>query len=103
MLLLSNPLLPAIAASQAADPDMSATMATLRGGPDGESNPALPGGRPSGEPRDQFRLHVGILYHQVRILIPPSTASLIFLILQQYHDSPLAGHHDVARTQALVA
>ena len=103
MLLPSDPLLPAIAAAQASDPDMSATMATLRGGPGGESNPALPGGRPSGGPQDQFRLHAGILYHQDRILIPSSAASLILQILQQYHDSPLAGHYGVARTQALVA
>ena len=102
MLLPSDPLLPAIAATQVADPDMTATMATLRGGPVDESNPALPEGRPSGEPRDQFRLHGGILYHQDRILIPPSAASLILQILQQYHDSALAGHYSVARTQALV-
>ena len=44
----------------------------------------------------------GILYHQDRILIPPSAKPLILKILQQYHDSPLAGHYGVARTQALV-
>ena len=42
MLLPSDPLLLAIAAAQAADPDMSATIATLRGGSDEESNLVLP-------------------------------------------------------------
>ena len=32
----------------------------------------------------------------------PTAAALILKILQQYHDSPMAGHYDVARTQALV-
>ena len=34
------------------------------------------------------------------ILIPPTAAALILKILRQYHDSPLAGHYGVARTQA---
>ena len=33
---------------------------------------------------------------------PPTAAALILNILQQYHDSPLAGHYGVARTQAVV-
>ena len=36
-------------------------------------------------------------------LIRPDTAALILQILKQYHDSPLAAHHGVARTHALVA
>ena len=44
----------------------------------------------------------GILYHQRRILIPPTATALILNILRQYHDSPLAGHYGVVRTQALV-
>ena len=103
MLLHDDPLLPDIAAAQAADPALSATMATLRAGPGGESNPALPDGRPSGGSHDQFRVQFGLLYHQDRILIPPSATSLILRILQHYHDSPLARHYGVARTQALVA
>ena len=43
-----------------------------------------------------------MLYHQRRILIPPTSITLILKILRQYHDSPLAGHYGVARTQALV-
>ena len=45
----------------------------------------------------------GLLYSQGRILIPPTSLTLILKILNQYHDSPLAGHYGVARTQALVA
>ena len=63
MLLQDDSLLPHIAAAQAADPAISATMATLQGGPGGESNPALPDGRPSGGSLDQFRVQFGILYH----------------------------------------
>ena len=37
-----------------------------------------------------------------RILIPPIAIALILNILRQYHDSLLAGHYGVARTQALV-
>ena len=44
-----------------------------------------------------------ILYLQGRILIPPTSQTLILKILQQYHDSPLAGHFGVARTQSLIA
>ena len=50
----------------------------------------------------QFVFQAGLLYHQGRILIPPTAAALILKILQQYHDSPMAGHYGVARTQALV-
>ena len=103
MLLPGDPLLPHIAAAQAADPAISATMSTLQGGPGGESNPALPGGSPSGRSNDEFYIQGGVLYHQGRILIPPSAAALILSILRQYHDSPMAGHYGVARTQALVA
>ena len=35
--------------------------------------------------------------------IPPTATPLILQILQQYHDSSLARHYGVARTQALVA
>ena len=45
----------------------------------------------------------GLLYSQGRILIPPTSSALILKILNQYHDSPLAGHYGVARNQALVA
>ena len=33
----------------------------------------------------------------------PTSEALILQLLQQYHDSPLAGHYGVARTQALLA
>ena len=49
-----------------------------------------------------YILQHGLLYSQGRILIPPTSAAIILRILQQYHDSPLAGHYGVARTQALV-
>ena len=45
----------------------------------------------------------GLLYGQSRLCIPPTSAALILKNLQQYHDSPLASHYGVARTQALVA
>ena len=44
----------------------------------------------------------GLLYCRSRLLVPPTFAALILRVLQKYHDSPLAGHYDVARTQALV-
>ena len=70
----------------------------------GESDPALPSGSPSGTSDDpQLLLQGGLLYHQGRLLIPPTSPALILKILQQYHDSPLAGHYGVARTQALVS
>ena len=100
----SDPLLPEVAAAQAGDATLSALINSLQGGPGGESNPALPGGRPSGRSGEQqFRLHNGLLYSQGRLCIPPGSAALILKILQQYHDGPLAGHYGVARTQALVA
>ena len=43
------------------------------------------------------------MYSQGKLCIPPTSTTLILEILQQYHDSPLAGHYRVARTQALVA
>ena len=99
----SDPLLPEIAAAQAGDSALAATIKTILGRPGGESNPALPSGSPSGRSdEEQFALQDGILYHQGRILIPPTAAALILKILRQYHDSPLAGHYGVARTQALV-
>ena len=99
----SDPLLSEIAIAQAGDPAMAATINTLLGRPGGGSNPALPSGSPSGRSEEeQFAFQGGILYHQGRILIPPTAAALILKILRQYHDSPLAGHYGVALTQALV-
>ena len=100
----SDPLLPEIAAVQAGDATISASIQRLLRGPGGESNPALPSGSPSGRSDDpHLQFQGGILYHQGRILIPPTAAALILNILHQYHDSPLAGHYGVARTQALVS
>ena len=48
----SDPLLPEIAAAQAGDPALAATISTILGRPGGESNPALPGGSPSGRSDD---------------------------------------------------
>ena len=99
----SDPLLPEIAAAQTGDPAQAATITTILGRPGGESNPALPGGSPPGRSEDrQFAFRSGVLYHQGRILISPTVADLILKILQQYHDSPMAGHYGVARTRALV-
>ena len=44
----------------------------------------------------------GILYHGGRVVVPPFAADLILKILQTYHDSPMAGHYGVRRTQELV-
>ena len=49
-----------------------------------------------------YTMQGGILYIQGRILIPPTSSSLILQILKQYHDAPLAGHFGVTRTQALI-
>ena len=99
----SDPLLPFIAAARAGDAGLSAIIQQLQGGPGGESNPALPGGKPLGRSGGgPYSMHGGLLYSQSRILVPPTAAALILKILQQYHDSPLAGHFGVARTQALV-
>ena len=79
-------------------------MARLQGGPGGGSNPAPPEGSPSGRSQDEhFRLQGGLLYHQGRLVIPPTSSSLILNILQQYHDFPQAGHYGVARTQSLIS
>ena len=92
-----------IAAAQAGDTALFTIIKQLQGGAGGESNPALPGGRPAGRStEDPYTLQHGLLYCRRRILIPPTSAALILQILQQYHDSPLAGHYGVARTQALV-
>ena len=100
----SDPLLPDIVAAQAEDATISASIQRLQRGPGGESNPALPCGSPSGRSDDpHLQFQGGILYQQGRILIPPTAAALILNILHQYHDSPLAGHYSVARTQALVS
>ena len=99
-----DPLPPEIAAAQAGDATLSALITDLTRGPGGESNPALPAGSPSGRSEGQlYTLHGGLLYSQGRLLIPPTSHSLILKLLQQYHDSPLAGHYGVARTQALIA
>ena len=45
----------------------------------------------------------GLLYSQGKLCIPPTFGALILKLLQQYHDSPLAGHYAVARTSALLA
>ena len=84
------------------DPIISASIAKLKRGLGGESDPALPSGSPSDRSDDQL-LHGGLLYHQDRHVIPPTSSTLILKILQQYHDSPIAGHYGVARTQALVS
>ena len=98
-----DPPLPEIAAAQAGDPDISAQINTMLRGPCGESNPALPSGSPSGGSDDaSFTLQGGLLYQDGRILISPAAETLILKILRQYHDSLLAGHYGVARTQALV-
>ena len=94
-----DPLLPEIAAAQAGDATLSALITDLTRGPRRESNPALPAGSPSGKSEGQlYTLHGGLLHCHGRLLIPPTSHSLILEILQQYHDSPLAGHYGVART-----
>ena len=74
----NDPLLLAIAAAQAADPILSAHIQQLQRGPGGESNPALPEGSPSGgSDVPVYTLHGGLLYSGGRILIPPTSSSLI--------------------------
>ena len=97
-----DPLLPAIAAAQAADEALSPIITILKG-PGGESNPAFPVGNPLGRSRGQYTFENGLLYLQGRICIPLAATPLILQNFNQYHDSPLAGHYGVARTQALVA
>ena len=98
-----DPLLPEIASPQAGDAHISALITSYLSRPDGESNPALPSGSPLGRSTAQYCMQRDIIYSQGRILIPPTSKTLILKILQQYHDSPLAGHYGVARTQALIA
>ena len=98
-----DPLLPEVAAAQAANPALSALTAQVLKGAGEESNPALPAGSPSGSSWGQYAMQGGLLYSQGKLCIPPTSSVLILKILQQYHDSPLAGHYGVARTQALVA
>ena len=64
-----DPLLPAIAAAQAADEVLSVIITVFKG-PGGESNPALPVGNPSGRSRGQYTFQNGLLYSQGRICIP---------------------------------
>ena len=97
-----DPLLPAVAAAQATSTALSAIITDLKG-PGGESDPALQSGNPSGRTRGQLTFQGGLLYSQGRLRIPPTATPLIMQILQQYLDSPLAGHYRVAKTQALVA
>ena len=85
-----DPLLLEIVEAQSADATLSTLIQTYQRRPDGESNPALPSGSPSGRSRDQYNMQGGILYIQGRISIPPNSHSLILKILQQYHDAPLA-------------
>ena len=79
----NDPLLPAISAAQAADPILSAHIQQLHKGPGEESNPPLLGGSPSsGSEILVYTLHGGLLYSQGRILISPTSSSLILQILQ---------------------
>ena len=99
-----DPLLPAVAAAQGEDAALFAIIRELSKGPDRESNPALPLGNPPGRTMGQYAMQGGVLFSQGRLVIPPATVQpLILQILQQYHDSLLARHYGVARTQALAA
>ena len=83
LLLPNDPNLLDIKAAQAGDAYLFATMARLQGGPGGESNPALPEGSPFGRSTDSnFLLQDGLLYHQGRPVIPPTSSSLILKIFQ---------------------
>ena len=93
-----DPLLPKVAAAQAADPALSALIQHVLRGAGEESNPALPTSSPSGSSWGQYVVRGGLLYSQGKLCIPPTSAALILKLLQQYHDSPLAGHYGVART-----
>ena len=79
-LLPDDPLLPAIVAAQAEDATTSASIEGVQRGPGGESNPALPGGRPSGRSA-RYRMQGGIVYHGGRVVVPPSATDLILRIL----------------------
>ena len=93
-----------VAAAQGKDVALSAIIRELSKGPDRESNPALPLGNPPGRSMGQYALRNGLFYSQGRLVIPPATAQHLTLqIPQQYHDSPMAGHYGVARTEAVVA
>ena len=74
----NDPLLLVVAAAQAGDASLSAIINQLHGGLGRESNPALPGGRPSGKSGGgPYILHKGLFYDQGRILVPPTAAALI--------------------------
>ena len=57
-----DPLLPEVAAAQAADPALSALKQHVLGGVDEESNPALPTGSPSVSSWGQYVVRGGLLY-----------------------------------------
>ena len=88
-----DPLLHEIAAAQAADPALSALKQQVMGGAGEESNPALPTSSPSGSSWGQYVVRGGLLYSQGKLCIPPTSGVLILKLLQQYHDSLLAGHY----------
>ena len=98
-----DPLLPEVVAAQEADLALSALKQKVLGRAGEDLNPALPTGSPSGSSWGQYAVRGGLLYNQGKLCIPPNSAALILKLLQQYHDSPLAGHYGVARTQALLA
>ena len=98
-----DPLLHKIAGAQASDPTLSALTAQTLEGVGNESNPALRACIPSGSSEGQYAMWGGLLYTQGRLCIPLTSTALILKILQQYHNSPLAGHYGLARTHALVA
>ena len=57
-----DPLLPEIAPAQAGDANLSALIQNYFRRHDGESNPALPAGSPSGKSTNQFSMQGDILY-----------------------------------------
>ena len=87
-----DPLLPEVAAAQAADPTLSELKQQVLGGAGEESNPALPASSPSGSSWGQYVVRGGLLYSQGKLCIPPTSGAVILKLLHQYHDSPLAGH-----------
>ena len=63
----------------------------------------MPASSPSGSSWGQYVVRGGLMYSQGKLCVPPTSAALILKPLQECHDSPLAGHYGVARTEALLA
>ena len=77
-----DPLLPEVAAAQAADLALFALNAHVLGGAGEESNPAFPAGSPSGSLWGQYVVRGVLLYSEGKLCIPTTSGALILKLLQ---------------------